>query len=204
MNDTSSCIKDTRYAKIPVLLFGISKWFSKRRSICPAWWTSSDSNRRPLSTHHPTKMIRGRMAAAPVSSTTLETDSLLPLTKNMAGKPQSSSSKVPFSFLVTALVLFSLGGGYFAGLQPINQWRFFSWHPLLMTCGMVGCFGVGAVTKKLGGYTNTKVRLYGFPIVIYWRLCADDTSHSFSRTVTRNDRMGRDIPLLSRPLCYLP
>lgn len=26
-----------------------------------------------------------------------------------------------------------------------------------MTVGMVGCMGIGAVTKKLGGYTNTKV-----------------------------------------------
>jgi hypothetical protein len=28
-----------------------------------------------------------------------------------------------------------------------------------MTCGMVGSAGIGALTKKLGGYTNTKVRL---------------------------------------------
>jgi hypothetical protein len=101
-------------------------------------------------------MIRGRMALSS-SSLNVETDTLLPLTSNMAGKPHSSSAKVPYAFLVAALVVFSLGGGYLAGLQPINQWRFFSWHPLLMTCGMVGCFGIGAVTKKLGGYTNTKV-----------------------------------------------
>ena len=47
--------------------------------------------------------------------------------------------------------------GYTAGIQPAGEWRFFSWHPLLMTVGMVGCTGVGAVTKKLGGYENTKV-----------------------------------------------
>ena len=30
-------------------------------------------------------------------------------------------------------------------------------HPFLMTVGFVGFMGVGAVTKKLGGYTNTKL-----------------------------------------------
>ena len=49
--------------------------------------------------------------------------------------------------------------GYMAGIQPIGEWRFFSWHPFLMTAGMVGMAGIGAVTKKMGGYDNTKVGL---------------------------------------------
>jgi hypothetical protein len=53
--------------------------------------------------------------------------------------------------------VFSLAGGYMAGIQPIGEWRLFSWHPFLMTCGMVGTAGIGAITKKLGGYSNTKV-----------------------------------------------
>jgi hypothetical protein len=60
--------------------------------------------------------------------------------------------------VVTSLVVFSLLAGYNAGIQPTGVWRFFSWHPFLMTCGMVGLAGIGAITKKLGGYTNTKVR----------------------------------------------
>lgn len=45
-----------------------------------------------------------------------------------------------------------------AGIQPKGAgWRSFSWHPMLMTCGMVGMIGAASVTKKLGGYTNTKV-----------------------------------------------
>jgi len=28
-----------------------------------------------------------------------------------------------------------------------------------MTLGMVGFAGIGAITKKLGGYTNTKVKM---------------------------------------------
>ena len=63
-----------------------------------------------------------------------------------------------YSLLLAALISFSLGGGYMAATQPPGAgWRFFSWHPLLMTIGMVGMAGIGAVTKKLGGYTNTKV-----------------------------------------------
>ena len=58
---------------------------------------------------------------------------------------------------MTVLVLFSVAMGYMAGIQPVGEWRFFSWHPFLMTLGMVGFMGVGAVTKKLGGYDNTKV-----------------------------------------------
>lgn len=59
--------------------------------------------------------------------------------------------------LVAALTAFSLVGGYFAGIEPTGEWRYFSWHPFLMTCGMVGMAGISAVTKKRGGYTNTKM-----------------------------------------------
>jgi hypothetical protein len=59
--------------------------------------------------------------------------------------------------LFTSLLAASIGGGYLAGIQPAGQWRFFSWHPFLMTTSLVGMAGIGAITKKLGGYTNTKV-----------------------------------------------
>jgi len=58
--------------------------------------------------------------------------------------------------LVLVLTAFGLGGGYLAGIQPAGQWRYFSWHPFLMTLGMVGFAGVATVTKKMGGYVNTK------------------------------------------------
>ena len=74
--------------------------------------------------------------------------------RNQPGKPSTTQ----YGILVVVLIAFSLGMGYVAGIQPTGQWRFFSWHPLLMTVGMVGLSGIGAVTKKLGGYTNTKVR----------------------------------------------
>lgn len=45
-----------------------------------------------------------------------------------------------------------------AGHQPVGAgWRLFSWHPFLMMVGMIGLMGSGAMIKKLGGYTNTKV-----------------------------------------------
>lgn len=62
--------------------------------------------------------------------------------------------------LVASYVLFSLGAGYMAAVQPTGAgWRDFSWHPFLMTSGFVGAFGVATVTKKRGGYTNTKVSI---------------------------------------------
>ena len=64
-----------------------------------------------------------------------------------------------YQALVAAFFVFSIGVGYFAGTQPRGEWRYFSWHPFLMVCGLVGCTGIAAVTKKLGGYTNTKVRV---------------------------------------------
>ena len=65
-----------------------------------------------------------------------------------------------YSLLLVALIAFSLRGGYMAATQPPDAgWRFFSWHPFLMTLGMVGLAGIGSVTKKLGGYTNTKVNI---------------------------------------------
>ena len=66
-------------------------------------------------------------------------------------------SKSQYWAIVASFLAFSVGMGYMAGIQPINEWRFFSWHPFLMTTGMVGLAGTGAVTKKLGGYENTKV-----------------------------------------------
>ena len=65
-----------------------------------------------------------------------------------------------YSLLLVVLIVFSLRGGYMAATQPPDAgWRFFSWHPFLMTLGMVGLAGIGSVTKKLGGYTNTKVNI---------------------------------------------
>ena len=69
-------------------------------------------------------------------------------------------SKTMYQALVASFILYSLGVGYWVAIKPDGSgWRLFSWHPFLMVCGFVGMFGIGAVTKKLGGYTNTKVGL---------------------------------------------
>ena len=62
-----------------------------------------------------------------------------------------------YRILVASLLTFAVVGGYFAGLEATGEWVLFSWHPFLMTCGMVGLMGLSTVTKKLGGYTNTKL-----------------------------------------------
>merc|ERR1719276_290536 len=61
-------------------------------------------------------------------------------------------------YMVSLLACFSIGLGIITGFQPAGEgWRLFSWHPLLMTLGFVGLMGTATVTKKLGGYTNTKI-----------------------------------------------
>ena len=67
-------------------------------------------------------------------------------------------SNTKYIILLLCYLLFSLGAGYMAGVQPTGAgWRSFSWHPFLMSCAFVGFFGSAAVTKQRGGYTNTKV-----------------------------------------------
>lgn len=74
------------------------------------------------------------------------------------GKP----SPLKYQLTVVALILYSVLGGYYAGTSKSGSWSFFSWHPFLMVCGLVGMVGISAMTKKLGGYDNTKVStVYG-------------------------------------------
>lgn len=77
-----------------------------------------------------------------------------PTTTQSALKP----SPLTYVSLVGGFALFALAGGYMAATQPSGSWQHpFSWHPFLMTTGMVSFMGIGAVTKKLGGYENTKL-----------------------------------------------
>ncbi len=69
-------------------------------------------------------------------------------------KPTETS----YRLLVITFLVYSLYVGWFVSTRPKGKWKSpFSWHPFLMTAGMVGSMGIGAVTKKLGGYTNTKL-----------------------------------------------
>jgi len=73
--------------------------------------------------------------------------------------------KVKMSFdkfmkLSAILSICSIYGATSAAVQPDGAgWRFFSYHPLLMTLGFVLCMGNGALVKKMGGYTNTKIHV---------------------------------------------
>lgn len=63
-----------------------------------------------------------------------------------------------YASLVALLSGHALFGGYYAATRPEGAgWRFFSWHPMLMMTGMVGMMGAAALTKKRGGYANTKL-----------------------------------------------
>ncbi|CAB9500063.1 b561 domain-containing protein 2 [Seminavis robusta] len=72
--------------------------------------------------------------------------------------PATKPSATTYVSIVGFYVLYALGGGYMVATQPSGGWQQpFSWHPLLMTIGMVAFMGIGAMTKKLGGYDNTKL-----------------------------------------------
>mmetsp|Transcript_23805 Transcript_23805/g.33290 ORF Transcript_23805/g.33290 Transcript_23805/m.33290 type:complete len:201 (-) Transcript_23805:443-1045(-) len=71
-------------------------------------------------------------------------------------KPKPPSTAM-YGGMVAIFVLFSLGAGYKVATLSTGAWTQFSWHPFLMTSGMVGMMGISAITKKRGGYLNTKM-----------------------------------------------
>eukprot|EP00591_Stephanopyxis_turris_P002071 CAMPEP_0195523422 /NCGR_PEP_ID=MMETSP0794_2-20130614/22601_1 /TAXON_ID=515487 /ORGANISM="Stephanopyxis turris, Strain CCMP 815" /LENGTH=196 /DNA_ID=CAMNT_0040653423 /DNA_START=163 /DNA_END=753 /DNA_ORIENTATION=+ len=74
----------------------------------------------------------------------------------------NKSSAVPsngklYPFLSISCAVFGVLAGYLAGHQPSGAgWRFFSYHPFLMTIGFITFMGNAALVKKRGGYVNTK------------------------------------------------
>ena len=70
------------------------------------------------------------------------------------------TSQRVYRTVVASFLIFGIVLGVLAGLQPAGAgWRLFSWHPFFMVMGMAGIFGPAFVTKKMGGYDNTKVSL---------------------------------------------
>lgn len=66
-----------------------------------------------------------------------------------------------YTYLMSFIGAFSVILGMAVGFQPAGEgWRLFSWHPLLMTIGYIGLLGGATLTKKLGGYTNTKIHSF--------------------------------------------
>jgi len=75
--------------------------------------------------------------------------------ETMAGPAITDAKK---NKLVAAFIAFSTILGYLAATLPTGAgWRFFSWHPFLMTTGFIGMMGSSAIIKKRGGYANTKL-----------------------------------------------
>mmetsp|Transcript_15108 Transcript_15108/g.19749 ORF Transcript_15108/g.19749 Transcript_15108/m.19749 type:complete len:191 (+) Transcript_15108:105-677(+) len=63
-----------------------------------------------------------------------------------------------YRYVVLTAPWFAAIAGFMSGLQPAGvEWRWFSFHPLLMTMGFVGMMANGIMVKKLGGYVNTKI-----------------------------------------------
>ncbi len=96
---------------------------------------------------------------------------------NSANMVQSSNYRAH----VGLTLVFALFAGYKAAVQPEGAgWRFFSYHPFLMVFGFVGMMGASALTKKLGGYTNTK--LHGILASSGLMMVRTDTNHTDTYT----------------------
>jgi len=75
-----------------------------------------------------------------------------------ASAKSNKPSKWSYRLLVLTFLVYSVYAGWYVSTRPKGKWKSpFSWHPFLMTTGMTGSMGIAAVTKKLGGYTNTKL-----------------------------------------------
>ena len=74
---------------------------------------------------------------------------------------RTSARPTPPQYRATLASLLSYAalGGYYGGTRPAGAgFRSpFSYHPLLMMVGFVGLMGSAHLTKKLGGYANTKI-----------------------------------------------
>ena len=86
----------------------------------------------------------------------------LPVSNENQKAPSKNISKPPskstYRLLVATFLAYSIFLGWYVSTRPKGKWKSpFSWHPFLMTMGMTGSMGIAAITKKLGGYTNTKL-----------------------------------------------
>merc|ERR1740133_751168 len=100
-----------------------------------------------------------------MTSSSTATISTIPISTTSTPTEQQQIFKKPpyfkssyYTFLVATFLAYSMGVGYYVSTRPRGKWRSpFSYHPFLMTVGMIGMMGIGAITKKLGGFTNTKL-----------------------------------------------
>mmetsp|Transcript_2440 Transcript_2440/g.5463 ORF Transcript_2440/g.5463 Transcript_2440/m.5463 type:complete len:247 (+) Transcript_2440:297-1037(+) len=123
---------------------------SKTNTMFGSKSTSSSSSYLP--THHRRKNPQNGHTD-PTETTTTPTMT----TKAKPAAPKKPSATTHKLLVVTFLV-YSIAAGWYVSTRPKGRWKSpFSWHPFLMTLGMTGSMGIAAVTKKQGGYTNTKL-----------------------------------------------
>lgn len=112
----------------------------------------------------------------------------------MAG-PSITSQR--HKILSVSFALYTLIVGRMISTQPEGaKWSFFSWHPFLMVTGFIGLMGISAVTKKLGGYANTKLHgiLASFGLICVllglWVIWKNKELHGKDHITTTHALMG--------------
>mmetsp|Transcript_12481 Transcript_12481/g.18863 ORF Transcript_12481/g.18863 Transcript_12481/m.18863 type:complete len:202 (-) Transcript_12481:77-682(-) len=82
--------------------------------------------------------------------------------KTAATSAQSNADCNPYSlrnFLKVGLLVFSIAATLHSTMRK-GEWVWFSWHPLSMIMSFVFIAGYSILTKKDGGYVNTKLHGY--------------------------------------------
>ena len=139
----------------------ISAATNRSKSHQPFTSSSSSSSTSYLPTHHK-KTNNDNNNENTTTTTTIPLSSSSNTTTEQqrkgSGKNNNKPSSLTYKLLVATFLIYSIGVGYYISTRPKGKWRSpFSYHPFLMTIGFVGMMGLSAVTKKLGGYTNTKL-----------------------------------------------
>mmetsp|Transcript_25365 Transcript_25365/g.59391 ORF Transcript_25365/g.59391 Transcript_25365/m.59391 type:complete len:247 (+) Transcript_25365:519-1259(+) len=125
--------------------------FRRMLSSTASIGSKSSTSSSYLPTHHDGTSLA-------TSSTTRTAVTLPFLSNDKASAKSSAPSNWRYRLLVLTFLVYSIYAGWYVSTRPKGKWKSpFSWHPFLMTTGMTGSMGIAAVTKKLGGYTNTKI-----------------------------------------------
>mmetsp|Transcript_24336 Transcript_24336/g.55503 ORF Transcript_24336/g.55503 Transcript_24336/m.55503 type:complete len:183 (-) Transcript_24336:134-682(-) len=103
--------------------------------------------------------------------------------------------------MMLTCLLIGTGGGYLCGVTPGGSWSFFSWHPFLMMVSYISLMGMGALTKKLGGYKNTKMHGILSSVAVacagggYWVIYKNKENYGRPHLMTLHGKAGFGVLL---------
>jgi cation transport ATPase len=121
---------------------------------------TTDEEHHNLTNENQSETLEPSTETDEIQSETIELTTETNETQSETTEPTTETrlSSQRYQTHVGTFLLYTLILGYTTAIQPSGSgWRFFSWHPFLMILGFVAMMGTSVVTKKLGGYKNTKL-----------------------------------------------